>query len=120
MVEKRVDESWKENVEKEQNKAPETKPAEEPVNITPDKQEMPPANFILFISGLGMQALMGLGEIENPATNKKEVDLEQAKYLIDVIEMLQEKTKGNLIDEEAKAIDQMLYELRSKHISLSK
>lgn len=80
---------------------------------------MPPVDFGMFITSLGMQALMALGEIENPGTGKKEKELSQAKYLIDLIEMLQKKTKGNLNEAETKIIDQLLYELRMKYISLT-
>ncbi|MCP4649891.1 MAG: DUF1844 domain-containing protein [PVC group bacterium] len=81
---------------------------------------MPPVDFSLFISSLGMQALLSLGEIENPMTNKKEQDLIQAKYLIDTMEMIQGKTTGNLTDDEQKMLDQILYELRMKFVSISK
>ena len=61
-------------------------------------QEMPPLemNFSLFISSLGMQVLMHLGEIPNPLNNKKEQDLKQAKRTINILEILEQKTKGNL------------------------
>ncbi|MFH2139073.1 MAG: DUF1844 domain-containing protein [Candidatus Omnitrophota bacterium] len=114
MDEKHVDESWKEQVEKDKVGA-----HEEPESQAPE-QEMPPVSFALFISSLGMQALMSLGEIENPMTNQKEVDINQAKYLIDTMEMLAQKTTGNLSEEENKIVDQLLYELRMKFISLNK
>ncbi|MBU4305189.1 MAG: DUF1844 domain-containing protein [Candidatus Omnitrophica bacterium] len=80
-------------------------------------EEFPEPTFSVFISSLAMQALIALGEIENPITNKKETEPEQAKYLIDTISMIQEKTKNNLTEEEAKIIDQILYELRMKYVA---
>ena len=117
MTEKKVDESWKEKIEKEHAKP---SPEEEEAPRRENTYEMPPVDFTMFITSLGMQALMALGEIENPTTNKKEKELPQAKYLIDIIEVIQEKTKGNLIEEESRVIDQLLYELRMKFIAASK
>jgi hypothetical protein len=126
MTEKKVDESWKDkvNVEKTQ-KNPEAKEnlkTPETANPQSDEQdyEMPPVDFNLFISSLGMQALMGLGEIENPISNKKEKSLPQAKYLIDTLAMVQEKTKNNLSAQESDMLEQMLFQLRMKYVELSK
>ena len=125
MSDKKVDESWKKTVAKEKSTQPEE--IKKNNNETPEKtdqeerpSEMPPVDFNLFISSLGMQALMALGEIENPMTNKKEKQLPQAKYLIDTIELLETKTKGNLDDQESKVMEALLYELRMKFISVSK
>ena len=126
MSEKKIDESWKEKVAQEQqpsaqeNIANKTQDSQEDVKKEDETFEMPPVDFNLFISSLGMQALMALGEIENPSSGKKDKQLPQAKYLIDTLEMLQLKTKGNLDTQEANAIEQMLYELRMKYIALSK
>ncbi len=127
MSEKKIDESWKEKVawEKQQSSAKESAskiahPEKDDLKKEKEAFEMPPVEFNLFISSLGMQALMALGEIENPVSGKKEKQLSQAKYLIDTLEMLQVKTKGNLETDEVTAIEQMLYELRMKYISHSK
>jgi len=117
MSEKKVDESWKEKIEKEQGEKP-TESREK--HGSQESYEMPPVNFATFITSLGMQALMALGEIENPMTNKKEKELSQAKYLIDIIGLIQEKTKGNLENEEKKIIEQLLYELRMKFVAAGK
>lgn len=117
MSDKKVDESWKDKVESEKEADPgQVDDASEDL----DSKQLPPVNFSLFITSLGMQALMALGEIENPTTNKREKDLDQAKYLIDTIGVLQEKTKGNLDKEENEIIEQLLYELRIKFLSFSK
>jgi uncharacterized protein YjaG (DUF416 family) len=77
----------------------------------------PKPDFNFFITTLGLQAAIFLGEVANPATNKKEEDLTQAKFLIDTLTMLKEKTKGNLNDEEDKLLDNLLYELRTQYIA---
>ena len=82
------------------------------------QQEMPPLemSFSLFISSLGMQALMHLGELANPLTNKKEQDLKQAKQTIDILEILEQKTKGNLDKGEEQMLKNLLYEVRMKYV----
>ncbi|MBU2062935.1 MAG: DUF1844 domain-containing protein [Candidatus Omnitrophica bacterium] len=111
---KRVDESWKEKAEKEKEDI-QTQPKTEN-----NDKEFPQVNFNVFLSGLGIQALIALGEIENPMTNKKEQDLAQAKYLIDTLEMIKDKTKGNLTQTEDKNLEQVLFELRTKYINICK
>ena len=81
---------------------------------------MPEPDFPMFISGMGMQSLMHLGELENPLTQKKEKDIVQAKYIIDILGLLQEKTKNNLSDQEEKLLEGLLYDLRMKYVSASK
>ncbi|MBN1872552.1 MAG: DUF1844 domain-containing protein [Candidatus Omnitrophica bacterium] len=71
--------------------------------------------FSLFLSSLSMQTLIFLGEIDNPITHKKDENLDQAKFIIDTLTMLKEKTKGNLTDHENQMIDNILYELRMKY-----
>ena len=109
-MDKKIDETWKDKVGHEQ--VQDTEKGKE--------QPTPPANFSFLISSLGIQALIALGEIENPITQKKDKDISQAKYLIDTIEMLQQKTKGNLDAEEEKTVDQILFELRTKYIAANK
>ena len=77
---------------------------------------LPGGNFRLFITRLSYQALMSLGIIENPLTNTKQQQLPNARMLIEDLEMLSEKTAGNLDDDEAKLLDSMLYELRMRFV----
>ncbi|MCK4860227.1 MAG: DUF1844 domain-containing protein [Candidatus Omnitrophica bacterium] len=102
---------------KEEEKIEETKDKEEK-GEQKSQQEMPPLeiNFALFISSMGMQALMHLGEITNPVTNKKEQDLKQAKQSINILEILEKKTKGNLDKNEEQILKNLLYEVRMKYV----
>jgi len=77
-------------------------------------------DFSMFITGLSMQALISLGEIPHPVSNKKEPNLNQAKYMIDTLGMIKEKTKGNLKPDEEKVLEGMLYNLRMKYLESSK
>ena len=68
---------------------------------------------VLMFQGAAWQHM---GKVMNPATNKVERDLAQAKNTIDIIGMLQAKTKGNLSDNEQKFLEHALYELRMNYI----
>jgi hypothetical protein len=74
-------------------------------------------DFGFFLTTLALQASIFLGAIPNPGTNQKEENLPQAKFIIGTIEMLQDKTKGNLTPEEAKLLENVLYELRMQYIT---
>ncbi len=118
MAEKKVDESWKDAIDKEKHVAG---PRNAAPQEEPPQNEAPDAGFPFFISTLGMQALAALGAIPDPATGKEKkelttADLGHAKYLIDIIQMLSEKTKGNLSKEEAAMLEGLLYELRLKFV----
>jgi len=101
---KKVDESWKNQVGKE-------KQEKEAGN---DTYHQP--SFTVFLSSLGMQAMIAMGKIENPLTKKVETNYEQARFLIDTIEIIKEKTKNNLTDEEEKLVEDSLYNLRMIYV----
>lgn len=108
---KKVDESWKEAVEKEKCTCDAEKGAHtHPVQVT----------FPLFISGLMMEGLIALGEVDHPVTKKKSASLPHAQFIIETIAMLQEKTMNNLTKEEADIVDQVLYDLRMRFVTRSK
>lgn len=77
-------------------------------------------NFTVFLSGLMMEGIIALGDMEHPVTKKKEVSLPHAKFIIDTITMLKEKTKNNLIQEENDMVDSILYDLRMRFLAKSK
>ncbi len=80
---------------------------------------LPEVNFSTLIMSLSSSALFHLGEIPDPQTGQKTRDLPLAKHTIDTIGMLQEKTQGNLNDEEQKFIDSMLADLRWRYVKAS-
>jgi len=112
-VRKKVDESWKDTVEKE--KSPKSASSKEIKNDECRSKIFNDVSFDSFISGLSMQAMIFLGLIPNPLTKKTEVNLEQSRYIIDTIDMLKEKTIGNLTAEETELIEAALYELKMKY-----
>jgi hypothetical protein len=78
--------------------------------------DTPEITFGTFLVSLSTQALMHLGDIPDPQTGRPEQDLVAAQQLIDIIGMLQQKTRGNLDREEGQLIDAILYELRMKYV----
>ncbi len=116
---KKVDEAWKETVkgEKAKVKREEVKEGKEEVK---EKKSLPEADFSGFVSGLGMQALMLLGEFADPESKEPKPDYEQAKYTIDLIDMLKKKTEGNLTKEESGLVEHLLYDLRMRYVKAIK
>jgi len=90
--------------------------------VAEDSQEapLPEINFSTFIFSLNTSALLHLGEIPDPASGKEQKDLAMAKQTIDLIAMLEEKTKGNLTSEEENLVKHILYELRLRYVQKSK
>jgi hypothetical protein len=76
----------------------------------------PEITFGTFLVGLSTQALMHLGDIPDPQTGRPQQDLVAAQQLIDIIGMLEQKTRGNLDRDEAQLIEAILYELRMKYV----
>lgn len=72
--------------------------------------------FIYLISSFEMAAMQGLGKINNPVTGKIEKSLEQAQFSIDIIDMIKEKTKGNLTDYETRFIDTISSQLKLNYV----
>jgi hypothetical protein len=104
-----------------QEAQPRAEPAQ-PQEKKPEDQPYPPlpeVNFSTFIVSLSTEILFHLGEIAHPGTGERRKDLVLAKHAIDTLAMLQEKTKGNLIEEEQKLMESMLYDLRMCFIRAS-
>lgn len=76
------------------------------------------ASFTQFINGFAVQTLVHLGRMTNPMTNQSGVDLPNAKYSIDILGILQEKTKGNLTPEEDEYLSNLLRDLRMEYVAV--
>jgi hypothetical protein len=81
---------------------------------------VPEADFAFFCYSLGTQAMVHLGLAPNPASGETEQDLVQAKYTIDLLEMLRGKTEGNLTEDEKKILMGLLFDLRMKYVESSR
>ncbi len=101
----------------------EEKRADDPAvsaGTSPSNQEsspMPPIDFPSYLLSYYTQGLVLLGEVPNPYTNKKEEDMEGVRHIVDLLSMLEQKTKGNLSKEEQQLLESVLYELRMKFMA---
>ncbi|MFH1740870.1 MAG: DUF1844 domain-containing protein [bacterium] len=85
-----------------------------------DESQNNEITFQDFVFMLSSSALIGLGHVPNPITNKYETNLESVKQTISLLEMIQKKTKGNLSKEEDDLLDSVLHELRMGFIAKAK
>ena len=83
-----------------------------------DEEEtlLPEVNFPTFIMSLNASALVHLGVIEDPATGQSTKNLPMAKQTIDILSMLEEKTRGNLAKDEEDILRNILYDLRIAYV----
>jgi len=130
-----IDEDWKAQVEAEKQAAAQQTSGEPPTSVgggaapgagapgsgevgaDADDPPMPPASIGMLMSSLATEALMAMGQMPHPATGETVVRRNLAKYLIDTLEVLRDKTAGNLSSEEAIALDDVLHQLRMAFVS---
>ena len=79
----------------------------------------PQLDFFNYVASLGFQAMIFLGEMPNPITNQPEKNLKQAKFLIDTLVLIREKTTGNLNKEEAELLNGSIYELQRRFVEIA-
>ncbi|MEX2286440.1 MAG: DUF1844 domain-containing protein [Planctomycetaceae bacterium] len=82
--------------------------------------DFPPPSFYTLVGMFSTQAMVALGIIANPLTEKAEVQLPLARHFIDMLGVLENKTKGNLDANEAAILEQTLHQLRIAYVELSK
>ncbi len=104
--------------EKEEHRVTDEAKTQEPGSGAASAKEeaLPEIDFNSFIFSLSTSALIQLGEIEDPFTQKLGKNLPLAKQTIDLIAMLREKTKGNLTSQEERLIENILYDLRMRYV----
>ncbi len=93
---------------------------EENVSSEREPKAIPEASFSNFILSLNAQALVFLGALPHPESNKIESNILLAKHTIDILEILKEKTKGNLTQEEQNLLDEILFRLRLIYVEVQK
>lgn len=141
---KKVDSSWKDEVRKEREQLKQQAaskaggapmpgpqaPAAGPAGAAAPAPASQPAGgaagegkpnkvFLNFLSGLVQQALMQLGQMENPFTGGRDLDLEGAKYTVELLAVIQEKTKGNLVQQEERALSEAVRELKMYYVEIA-
>lgn len=126
-----IDDDWKAQAQAEKAKLAEAaKPKASAAGDAPANKDsggpgggasggIPPANFETLLSSFVTQALFAMGAIPDPQTGKPALHLDLARYQIDMLGVLEEKTKGNLTDEETKMLAGTLYELRSRYVQVA-
>jgi len=116
-----VDEDWKQQAQKEKEVLAAQEEAEKE-NIQEESKRrgpLPKGNFAALVSMLVTQALFALGVLEVKGQEKREPDLEMAKYNIDMLSTLEEKTKGNLTEEEKRVLEDTLNEVRMAYVKVA-
>lgn len=106
--------------------APRAEPAADPategrpdVGPRESRSPLPEVSFATFVFSLCSSALVHLGEVPEPETDRRMVDLTVAKQIIDTLGMLEAKTKGNLDPDEERLLKSMLYDLRVRYVQKS-
>jgi len=115
-----IDKDWKKEAQKEKEilaaqEKDETKAQEQ----SKRREPLPQGNFAALVSTLTTQTLFALGLLQIKGQEQKEPDLELAKYQIDMLETLQEKTKGNLTEAEDKVLASTLSELHMAYVKVA-
>jgi hypothetical protein len=86
----------------------------------PTEGELPAIDFVTFVLSLNHSALVYLGAVPDPSAAGAAENAPMAKQTIDLLSVLQEKTRGNLTGEEERLLDQVLYELRLRYLEMVK
>lgn len=118
-----VDEDWKSRVRAEREAA---KAGTKPATANEEEREptgagrLPPASFELLLSTLAAQALTAMGKLPDPVQGHAVVRPDLAQHYIDLLGMLEQKTKGNLTKDEAEMLDGLLHQLRMTFVTIRK
>lgn len=139
-----IDEDWKSQVQQEKERlkqqtpgqqqqtpgqegaaAGEDRPAAAATESSDHDEQMsagrlPPPSFEWLISSLATQAFASLGQLPDPVDQTIRTDLELAKHHIDLLAMLEEKTRGNLSEDEAAMLESLLHQLRLVFVSVGR
>ena len=120
-----VDEDWKSQVQAEKEaaeqnvEAPAEEAAVDAADFASQDVPLPPASLEILIGSLATQAMVSLGILPNPITNQRTTLPNQAKHLVDMLAVVQEKTEGNRTAEESAMLDDTLHQLRMAYVSVS-
>jgi anti-sigma factor RsiW len=117
-----VDTDWKAEAQAEKERLAAEDAARTEAAPTSDAEGgrgVPEASFQTLVGVLASQALMGLGTMQDPETKGVVVDLEGSRFSIDLLGVIEEKTRGNLTDDETRELTQILAELRARYVQVS-
>lgn len=92
--------------------------ADSPKPTAPD--QLPPPSFNLLVATFASQGAVAFGQVPNPIDGKTEIRIELGRHAIDMLDILETKTKGNLTPEESKFLDNVLHQLRMAFVEAAK
>ncbi len=113
-----IDSNWKAEAQAEKERLAKQEQAKAKTGAS-GRERLPEADFKSLMGVLASQAIMSLGALGDPKTGRVVIDLEGARFSIELLGVLEEKTRGNLTDEEAKEITQVLAELRNRFVQIT-
>jgi hypothetical protein len=111
-----VDSDWKAQVEAEKEALARLAEEKERKKRSSARPPLSPASFPILVSMLSTQALMALGHFQGPEKGEVYRDAEQAKHLIDLLQVIEDKTRGNLAPDEQRMLTAALHELRIAYV----
>ena len=116
-----IDEDWKQEAQREKEILAEQEKEDQRKKQASGHGPLPEADFLSLVNLLATQAFYALGVIRAQGQEHEDIepDLEMAQYNIDILTMVQNKTRGNLDDQEKKAIEDVLYNLRMIYVQVS-
>lgn len=116
-----VDEDWKTKVEREKAEAETEAAAESTVADSPGSTDTapapPPADLSMLVTTLLTQAMAAMGQLPGEEGKAPEVNMPYAKHFIDLVGVIEDKTKGNLSPEESKFITESLHQVRMLYVA---
>ncbi len=114
-----IDSDWKAEAEAEKERLAEQEQAKEASGDRTQPGQLPKADFKSLMGVLASQAIMGLGAVGDPKSGRVVIDLDGARFSIDLLGVLEEKTKNNLSDEEATELKQVVTELQARFVQIA-
>jgi hypothetical protein len=112
-----LDDDWKAQAQAEKEKLSEQ--VEEEAGHEGPGGELPPANFAGLVNALVSNIVFALGGYDDPRTGRRFIDLNLAKHYVDLLAVLEEKTRNNLSEDEKKLMDAALYETRMQYVQIA-
>ncbi len=114
-----VDEDWKEQAAKEKENLVEQEQADKEKQDDQQPRDLPPADFAGLVSMLATQAFFALGVIRTKEDEEPKIDMVLAQYNIDMLGIIEEKTRDHLTDEEKKLLEGTIHQLRMAFVQVS-
>ncbi len=112
-----VDSDWKAEAQAEKERLAKLERERAPTES--GSRELPSPDFKGLVGALATQAIIGLGAVGDQKTGRVVIDLDGARFSIDLLGVLEEKTKGNLTDDESKEMQQVIVELRNRFVQIT-